>query len=181
MKRLLPLLSLVLLNACLLVDDFGSAWKEAQPDPCLDKIMESLYAGEYSRDYGKTDFAELGRGWTYKNEHFILLKQSASDAGGRLYRFRVVNGIFERYRLNPTMRETFAKEYPDAPVHMRRDTIRVETLDDATKKLLIEIVQKPEYWEVEDKTLYNTIRNPTCRFEDRDLKKLEADEKKKVK
>ena len=172
-SRILPLLALALLTACILVDDFGGAWSEAKADPCINKIASSLYAGEFNRDPSAYEIEDLARSVTWEGENFLLLKQAPEDKGGRLYKFRVTNGIFERFRLVPTMRAKFEKEYPNAPVSLKRDTVTLANLDKAPKDLLIAVAKKAEYWEAEDKTLYNTIRNPTCRFEDRDLKALD--------
>jgi hypothetical protein len=112
---------------------------------------------------------------TLDNHHFLMLKQEVSDAGGRMYRFGVVNGIFQRYRLNPAMKKTFIEAYPNAPVSFRNDTVALAKLDKQETKLLAEIANKPEYWQIEDQTLYNTALNTLCRFDDRDLKKLAED------
>lgn len=175
----LAITALFVLSGCILVDHFGKAWDSAKPDACLNKIAQSLYAGEFSRDPSGYEIADLARAITLEGQNFLLLKKSPDDKGGRLYRFRVTNGIFERFRLVPTMRARFEQDYPDAPVHLNRDTVSIENLEDAPRKLLIEIAKKPEYWEVEDKTLYNTLHNPACRFEDRDLSKLDTPEGKK--
>ena len=71
------------------------------------------------------------------------------------------------------MRDLFETDYPNAPVSLKRDTVRFETLDKASEKLLTEIANKPEYWQIEEQTLYNVIRNTACRFDDRDLTKKE--------
>lgn len=161
----------LLLSGCILVEKFGAAWDEAKPDMCLSKIAESLYYAEFRRDPTGKDFEKLARGISHNGQNYLLLKQSAEDEGGRLYRFQVTNGIFQRFRLDPTLRATFKKEYPNAPVEVKEDTVKFASLGEVEWKLLDEIAAKPEYWEIEDQTLYNTIRNPLCRFEDRDLSK----------
>ncbi len=171
--------TLLLLNGCLLVENFGAAWDEAKPDFCLEKISQSLYFASFNRDPAEFKTDDIARGWTLDGQNFLLLKETPSDKGGRLYRFRVINGIFERFRLSPTQRPAFEIEYANAPVSLKHDTVSLKTLGDAEKKLLSEIAKRPEYWESEDKTLYNPASNPRCRFEDRDLKKLEEDRKKK--
>jgi hypothetical protein len=170
----LPLLALWALAGCILVDDFSEAWNESKPDYCLTKIAESLYYADFRRDPEGKDMTALARGWSLNGNHFLLLKKDAADKGGRLYRFEVENGFFRRYRLNPTMREAFQKEYPSYPttISFPFDTVTLSTLDAPTLKLLGEIAAKPDYWEIEDQTMYNTMRNPHCRFEDRDLSKL---------
>lgn len=167
------LAALCFLSACILVDQFGTVWNEAKPDQCLNKIAQSLYYGEFNRDPSALDIEQIARAWSKDGEHFLLLKKHPDDKGGRLYRFAVKNGIFERFRLAPTQRKAFLSAYPDAPVKLERDTVSLETLGEKEITLLIEIAKKPEYWEVEDKTLYNAGRNPLCRFEDRDLTKLD--------
>lgn len=164
---------LAALTACILVDDFGNAWNDAKPDPCVNKIAQSLYAGEFSRDPSGYEIEQIAREITWDGENFLLLKKSPDDKGGRIYRFRVTNGIFERLRLVPTMRTQFEMDYPNAPVSLKRDTVTIPNLEKAPRDILVSIAKKPEYWEAEDKTLYNVLSNPTCRFEDRDLKKLE--------
>ncbi|MES2984916.1 MAG: hypothetical protein V4735_07010 [Pseudomonadota bacterium] len=172
-RLLLPLTALLVLCACILVEDYDSVWEKAKPDSCVTKIAESLYYSEYRRDPQGKDMSKLARVWTVDGYNFLLLKQDEADAGGRMYRFGVVQGIFQRYRLVPTMRATFEKEYPNAPVSLKHDTVQLAKLDAPTIKLLSEISAKSEYWEIDDQTLYNTMRNPACRFEDRDLKAKE--------
>lgn len=175
----LAIAALLILSGCILVDHYGKAWDNAKPDACLNKIALSLYAGEFSRDPSGYEITDLARAITFDGENFLLLKKSPDDKGGRLYRFRVTNGIFERLRLVPTMRARFEADYPNAPVRLSRDTVSIANLENAPRKLLVEIARKPEYWEVEDKTLYNTLHNPACRFEDRDLAKIDAPKGKK--
>ena len=160
------------LSACVLVDDFGRVWEQSRPDPCLERIAQSLYYAEFSRDPARYQAADVMRGFTWHGQHYLLLKKAPDDKGGRLYRFRVKNGIFERFRLAPTKRADFAREFPDAPVSLARDTVTLAMLDDTRLALLDAVAKRADYWEVEDKILYNPQLNPTCRFEDRDLKKL---------
>lgn len=180
MKRFVALAALaLLLCACILVDDFGKAWDEATPDMCVSKIAESLYYAEFRRDPEKKDMDTLAHAWTVGGQHYLLLKKDVTDKGGRMYRFQVTNGIFQRFRLNPTMRAQFEKDYPNAPVSLARDTVTLKALNADTIKLLTEIGSKADYWEIEDQTLYNTILNPECRFEDRDLNAIKNEGKKK--
>jgi hypothetical protein len=173
--RILAITSALLtLNACILVNDFNAAWSEAKTDSCLSKLGESLYYSELRRDPTGKDMNELVRGWKFAGQNFMLLKKNTDDAGGRLYRFTVVHGIFQRYRLNPAMRATFKKDYPHATLRLSEDTVTLDILDTPTRKLLAEIVNKPEYWEIEDQTLYNPLRNPACLFEDRKGKELKG-------
>ena len=174
MKRPIAIIlsALLFLTGCLLVDDFDSAWNDAKPDTCLSKIAESLYYSELRRDPQGKDMSQLVRGWVLGNAKFLLLKQEPSDKGGRIYRFNVVHGIFQRYRLNPTMREQFKKDYPTANVLLKEDTVTIKKLDAPSRKMLSEIADKSDYWEIEDQTLYNPIRNPLCLFEDRKGKDL---------
>jgi len=178
-RLLLPLVALFALAACILVDDYGTAWDEAKPDMCVGKIAQSLYYGEFNRDPADLKIDNIARAITIDNHNYLLLKQQPSDKGGRLYRFEVTNGIFVRYRLAPTKRADFKRDYPNAPVTLNRDTVTVKDLGPEVRKLLIEIAGKPDYWEVEDKTLYNTMRNPTCRFEDRDLTTIDEPVRKR--
>lgn len=164
---------LMALSACILVDDFGGIWKKATPDICLTKIAESLYYSEFRRDPAGKDMSQLARGWSQDGFHYLLLKKEAEDAGGRLYRFRVINGIFQRYRLNPTVRDSFEKSYPNAAVSLANDTVKLKSMTPESVKLLTEIASKSDYWEIEDQTLYNTALNPFCRFEDRNLTAVE--------
>ena len=174
-RKFLPLLALTLLSACILVDDFGGAWTESKPDPCLSKIAAAIYFTEFQREPGN-DIDAIAHGWSIGDKHFLLLKKNANDKGGRLYRFQVVEGqpspIFQRLRLAPTMRATFEHDYPQAPVSLHHDTVTLDTLDAPQKKLLADIAAKPEYWEIEDQAMYNPIGNPTCLFDLRDLSHL---------
>ena len=162
-----------LLSACLMVEDFGPSWQQSKPDPCLSKIASSLYAVEFRRSSDGLDMNTLAHGLTLDGNFYLLLKKEADDKGGRLYRFTVTNGIFQRWRLDPTMRATFTKDYPNAPVSLKRDTVAIETLNPDTEKLLTEIAGKPEYWQIEEQTLYNTSLDDNCRFDDRDLVALQ--------
>lgn len=173
MKRLLALAATTLLAGCILVDNFGDAWNNSAPDICLSKLSESLYATEYRRDPTGLDMTQIAHGWRFEGNDYLLLKKSPEDAGGRLYRFTVQNGIFQRWRLDPAMRGVFEKDYPNAPVNLKRDTVKLETLNADTEKLLTEIANKPEYWQIEEQSLYNTLRDKDCRFDDRDLSKQE--------
>ena len=165
----------------MLVDDFSPVWEQGVTDPCVNKIAESIYLNEFRRDPTDKNMNDHARMLVLGKEHFLMLKMASTDTGGRMYRVRVVNGIFQRYRLNPTMRTTFEKDYPNAPVSLKNDTVSLATLDAPTRALLSEIAAKPEYWEIEDQTLYNAILNPTCKFDDRDLKALIEDSKPKGK
>ncbi len=177
-RRLIaPLVAALTLSGCILVEDFSPAWKAAKPDSCVSKIAESLYYSEFRRDPEGKDMKAHAKVMTLGKHQFLMLKQETDDTGGRMYRFGVVNGIFQRYRLNPAMKKTFIEAYPNAPVSFRNDTVTLATLGKEETKLLAEIANKPEYWQIEDQTLYNVILNPLCRFDDRDLKKL-AEERK---
>jgi hypothetical protein len=171
-RRVLVTLAMLLaLNACILVKDFGAMWNQAKPDDCLSKIGESLYYTEFRRDPMGKDMSKLVRGFTHGTANYLLIKADEKDDGGRMYRFDVHHGIFQRWRLNPTMRETFEKNYPDAPVDLSRDTVTLDGLGEKELKLLDSVAANPDYWEIEDQTLYNILKNPTCRFDDRDLSK----------
>lgn len=173
LRTAFALAAAVLLSGCLIVEDFGHAWKDSAPEPCLSKIAESLYATEFRRDPTGMDMGELAHGWTLDGNTYLLLKKAPDDQGGRLYRFQVQNGIFQRFRLDPAMRDLFEKDYAGAPVSLKRDTVTLTTLNADTEKLLTSIANKPEYWQIEEQTLYNIIGNEACRFDDRDLKNLE--------
>ena len=166
-RCLLAMTALLLLSGCIFVDDFGHAWQDSTPDTCLNKMAESLYATEFRRDPTGVDMSQIEHGWDMGGQHYLLMKQSPEDKGGRLYRFTVVHGIFQRWRLDPTMREEFAREYPNAPVSIKRDTVTIDSLNPETEKLLAEVANQPEYWQIEEQTLYNVVRNPACRYDDR--------------
>jgi len=180
-RFLVPVLAVLMLNACMLVEDFSAVWQKADADSCTSKIAEALYYTEFRRDPSGKDMATVARTITLGDKHFLMLKMDAADKGGRMYRFGVVNGIFQRYRLNPTMRKTFEAAYPKAPVSLKNDTVTFATLGEPVIKLITEISAKPEYWEIEDQTLYNVMRNPACKYEDRDLNALAEADKKKAK
>ncbi len=173
LRTTLAIAASVLLSGCLIVEDFGHAWKDSSPEPCLSKIAESLYATEFRRDPSKLNIDELAHGWTLEGNTYLLLKKEANDQGGRLYRFQVQNGIFQRFRLDPAMRALFEKDYQNPPVSLKRDTVTLATLNDDTEKLLTRIANTPEYWQIEEQSLYNIMANKECRFDDRDLKNLE--------
>lgn len=161
---------ILLLTGCMLVRDFGRVWNDAKADPCLNKIAESLYYGEFRRDPAGKNMENLARAFRRGGHSYLLLKQEASDRGGRLYRFQVQNGIFQRYRLNPTKRAEFERDHPHAPVDLTLDTVTLERLGKSELALLDTIAADDSYWEIEDQTLYNPIMNPVCLFDDRDLK-----------
>jgi hypothetical protein len=180
-RMIAPLALLALLSGCILVNDFAPMWEKAKPDPCLSKLSESIYYSEFRRDPSGLDIDEHAHAFSLGNHHFLMLKKEVNDTGGRLYRFRVINGIFQRFRLDPVMREAFEIEFPDAPVSFKHDTVTVETLDTPVTDLLREIASRDTFWEIEEQNLYNILRNPLCRFDDRDLEALEAAEKPKAK
>lgn len=172
--RLLAMTALVLLSGCILVKDFGVTWTQAKPDACLTKLMGSMYYTEFTRNPDGKDMSTLAHALTRPNgKNYLLIKADANDAGGRMYRFQVVNGIFQRFRIVPTMRDTFERNYPNAPVDLSRDTITFEALGEKEWELIDNIATQDEYWEIEDQSLYNIFRNPQCRFEDRDLSKMD--------
>ena len=179
LRLIVPLITIFALAGCMLVNDFSPEWEKAKTDSCTSKIAESLYYSEFRRDPQGKDMKELARTMTLGKEHFLLLKQDASDKGGRMYRFRVINGIFQRFRLNPTMRKAFEIAHPDAPVSLQHDTVELKNLDENVTKLLSEIAANPDYWEIDDQTLYNTMLNPACLYEDRDLEAVANKRKKK--
>ena len=172
-KPLLSLLSLLMLCACIVVEDFGHAWKQSKPDLCISKIAKNLYAEQFRRDPTDKDMDALARALKIDGNTYLLLKQDTNDKGGNLYRFTIVHGIFQRWRLSPVMREAFERDYPDAPVILARDTVTLKTLDKPQRALLKDIVSKPEYWEIEEQVLYNPLRDPKCVYDDRPPEKLE--------
>lgn len=168
MRRFLaPIAALLALSGCILVDDFAPAWEKATPDRCIASIAQSLYAAEFRRSPEGKAMDAHARVLDLGTFHFLMLKQDVADKGGRMYRFDVSNGIFRRYRLNPAMRPTFTRDYPDAPVSLAHDMVRLAQLAPRQRDLLAEIAAKADYWEIEDQTLYNPLRNPACRYDDR--------------
>lgn len=180
-RIIVPIAALLALSGCILVDDFAPAWNTAKTDSCTSKIAESLYYSEFRRDPTAKDMKEHARTITLEKFHFLMLKKDADAKGGRMYRFGVSNGIFQRYRINPTMRKQFETDYPNAPVSFANDTVNLAQLGAEEMKLLAKISASPDYWEIEDQTLYNPLRNPLCIYEDRDLAALEAKDKAKAK
>lgn len=161
----LALVSLAL-SACILVDDFSGQWQKGKTDFCINKIAESLYYSEFRRDPEGKDITQLAHLFPLGDFYFLMLKKNPEDKGGRMYRFGLVRGkeynIFQRYRLDPTMRTTFEHDYPKAPVSLAHDTVNLATLGKAELTLLADISAKGEYWQIEDQTLYNTSHNPLC-------------------
>lgn len=176
---LLPVIAMLALTGCILVNDFSSVWEKSTPDSCISKISEALYYSEFQRDPNGKDMTKHARVFTLGKHHFLMLKKEEADAGGRMYRFGIVHGIFQRYRLDPVMRDAFEITYPDAPVSFRHDTVTLENLSSEVMKLLEEISGKEEYWEIEDQTLYNPMLNDLCKYEDRDLDALRSGDKPK--
>jgi hypothetical protein len=175
-RYIAPLMLLLALSGCILVDDFSPKWEKSSADSCIKKIADGLYYTEFRRDPEGKDMAEHARVFSLGKFYFLMLKKEPTDVGGRMYRFGIVNGIFQRYRLDPVMRTAFEIEFPDAPVSFKHDTVRVASLSPEVMKLLTEISSRKEYWEIEDQTLYNTMLNPLCALDDRDLKKLKEDD-----
>ncbi len=174
-----PLLSLLLLSSCILVDDFSPQWEKGKTDSCTSKIASGIYYSEFRRNPEGKEMNDLAHVMTLGQQHFLMLKQDTADKGGRMYRFRVINGIFQRYRLNPVMKKQFEQDYPNAPVSLAHDTVTLAQLGPKEIALLDEIADKKDYWEIEDQILYNTALNPLCIYEDRDLEKLKAKKAKK--
>jgi hypothetical protein len=171
------LATLALLSGCILVDDFGKRWEEAKPDSCLNDIAKSLYIAEFKRELGDKRIEDVARAITLDKQHYLLMKKEPKDKGGRIYRFTMSAGkelhashaVFQRWRLDPVMRETFTRDYPKSVAKLNRDTVTLPNLEGESEKLLTEIANKPEYWQIDDQTLYNTLKDPKCRFETRDL------------
>lgn len=178
------LATLLLLSGCILVDDFGKRWDEAKPDFCLNDIAKSLYIAEFRHnpDDDQVNIENLARAITLDGQHYLLMKKHPDDKGGRIYRFTISAGkelhashvVFQRWRLDPSMRETFLHDYPNSVAKLNRDTVTLPNLEGDAEKLLGDIANKPEYWQIDDQTLYNSLRSPLCHFETRDL---QADEK----
>jgi hypothetical protein len=162
-----------LLSACVAASNFGNYWQKSLMDPCLMRIGEAVHFAQFNRTLQEKEITTLVRGLKLQNHYFMLLKERAGDVGGNLYRFEVTNGIFQRYRLNPAMRKVFAHDYPQAPVHFRFDTARLDLRDKNAVALLLEIAAKPDYWQVESKAMYNPTLDAACPFEDRDLRTIE--------
>ena len=174
LRRALPLLLLLpLLAGCIIVKDFGKIWEQASGDICLNRITEALFYQVHTREIAADQIDTVARGTTLDGHNYILLKESAGDKGGFLYKFTVKEGVFTRYKLNPAMRKTFLKENPDTDVSFYLDTVRIDSFSPENLALLNKIAGDDRYWEPDDKTLYNTQLNPLCRFEDRDLSKME--------
>lgn len=183
---LAPIAALMLLSGCILVDDFTPKWDDAKTDSCTAKLAQSLYYSEFRRDPDGKDMNELARSFALGKFDFLMLKKDPADKGGRMYRFHVINGIFQRYRLNPAMKKQFEQAYPNAPVDLAHDTVEIKSLGADEMNLLTDINAKDEYWEIEDQTLYNVLRNPLCIYEDRDVAgdaardKAAAEKQKKI-
>ena len=181
-----PLAAVLILSGCILVDDYTPKWDDAKTDSCTAKLSQALYYSEFRRDPEGKDMNQLSRSFTLGKYQFLMLKQSPSDKGGRMYRFHVINGIFQRYRLDPAMKKQFEQDYPNAPVSLAHDTVELASLGADEMKLLADINAKDEYWEIEDQSLYNILRNPLCIYEDRDLAgdvakdKAAAEKQKKI-
>ena len=174
LRRTLALLLLLpLLTRCIIVSNFDEIWNKASGDICLNRISAALYYQVYEREFPEDKITDVARGFTLNGEHYILMKQSPDDKGGFLFRFTVKGGVFTRYRLNPAARHLFEQEYHDELVEIRDNTVSLAELNDAALSLLDKISHDQRFWETEDKTLYNTQLNPLCRFEDRDLSKME--------
>ena len=184
MRRFIPnaialAVTLALLTGCILVDDFGARWEQAKADRCLTDVAKSLYIAEFRRKPTDETMGALARELTLDGQHYLLLKKNSDDKGGRIYRFTITDGknaehiVFQRWRLNPSMREAFLRDHPNSAAKIDRDTVTLPTLDGASEKLLAEIATKPNYWQIDDQTLYNTFRDPKCAFETRNLKQKE--------
>ena len=161
------------LSGCLLVRDFGSAWEKATPDACLSPIAAALHFEQFQRNLNEGEINTLARGISLDGKNFLLLKNQAGDAGGNMYFFKVESGIFYRYRLNPARRAQFEEAFPDAPVSIRRDTVTLPNLEGKAREVLMAVASQTDYWEVADSSMYNPLRDPQCRFEDRDLSTLD--------
>ena len=167
------LLLLPLLAGCIIVRDFGEQWGEASGDICLNRISTALYYQVHEQEFPEDKITEVARGITLDGVHYILMKKTPEDAGGFLFRFTVKAGVFTRYRLNPAARELFAEAYPGAPVEVRENTVTLAAFTPETLALLARVAGDERFWEPEDKNLYNPQLNPTCRFDDRDVSKVE--------
>lgn len=155
---LLSVAALCLLSACIAVDDFGSAWEEAKPDACLQTIAKQFYTDQIL----SKDESFEARSLEVNGQHFALVKGKAGDKGGNLYRYEISSNVYISYRLKPTMRKTFLRDYPEAPVKVTDDRVTIHTLDEPSRALLADIANSKEYWEVAEKTLYNVQRLPEC-------------------
>ncbi|OYW13078.1 MAG: hypothetical protein B7X02_02885, partial [Rhodospirillales bacterium 12-54-5] len=128
---------LALLSGCLMVDDFGARWSQAKPDACLIDIAKSIYIAEFRRDPSDKNIDDLARALTLNGQNYLLLKKNPEDKGGRIYRFTMTAGkelrathiVFQRWRLDPSMRETFMRDYPHSVARLDDDTVTLPSLD----------------------------------------------------
>ncbi len=160
----------MLLSACIIVDDFGPAWEEAQEDLCISRLAEAFYENSYKKRHDSYD--GLIRTITINDANFILLKENASDAGGHLYPFFVETGILISKRADPVAREYYEDTYARDDVIVEEDTITLTSFDVGMQNHLAELNDDARLWEEDLKMLYNTRLDRTCRFEDRNIDEL---------
>lgn len=159
MRRFFSVCALLLLAACLEVKDFNGQFEKGIADPCVGEIAQKIFA-DYLKD---GDPAKLTRSFKVgEHKYFLMVKQHESDVGGRMYHFTAENGIFTYLRPNPTMHDKFHKDYPDSVIHVTRDNITVDKLDDAALKLLESASANGQYWQVEDRRIYTPMVNAAC-------------------
>lgn len=159
MKRLIALLSLCALSACIIVEDYAAKWDEAQYDPCL-----AVFAPRVSEfDLDKEPTAEVVR-WLPLAEHsaLMLIKEKPENAGGHMYFYKMDGNVLTIFTPNKTTRSRFERDFASPPVRFDEDTVTLAELNDETLAFVREVSQKGEYWEVAESGLYNTAKNEAC-------------------
>lgn len=162
MKRILLLLSALLLSACIQVRDFGEYWGLAQRDACLTAIGKKLTEGEREDRASKADARLLH----VAGEPFLLLKYARADKGGDLIRIRFEEGKRSRairpYMLREEKKKPFMKAFPHSGAAFDDHTVTIAKLDGWRMNILSKLVRDRGYWQPSGETLeYGSI--PACK------------------
>lgn len=163
MKHMLKNISLLLLlpalSACLIVEQYGSKWDEANFDPCLLPIVERFSEWEIEKDTAESQLRWLSIG---EDAGLMLLKENADDEGGHAYVYGMDGKVITVFTPDPSKRKVFETEYPNPPVAVEEDTVTITELSDEVISFIGTLAKQEDYWLVKDSRLYNTARNEAC-------------------
>ncbi len=157
-KKFCAPLAALWLGGCILVDDMSAKWADGISDPCIDAVVEL----EYTQSFERAKSPPIARRFSDGDLHYLMLKNSADDKGGHLYRFIIENGIYIGYRPNPAMLKQYKQDYPNSVAQVSEDKVELPDLSVDALALLRDVSANEEYWVRDVKRLYNPSRKEAC-------------------
>ncbi len=149
---------LALLNACIVVDDFGDYWNKGFIDNCVNEIASN------DSDYDRASHHKtmLLRSLRIGKHTFLMMRDDMDDKGGNLIRYKIEDGEYISYRLNESKRDDFLREYPSSVVVLTQETATIPVLNSESAGLLSAVSDDDSYWVESHRETYNAGRRPDC-------------------